>query len=119
MRKVYDDLPKLKVEFNLGKLIATVVAVNLFLILPISLVENSRNNSSNTIAVSDSGRVLGLDSSAETITTTQYQVLGVAFDPQTENGLLVTIGLVLLGISFLILVFLIVDNQRSKRLKKF
>lgn len=118
MRKVYDDLPKLKVDFNLGKFIATVIAINLFLILPISLIESTRNVANNNPKIAEDGRVLGLSSEVQVSQTSEYQLFGVAFDPNSESGLLVVMGLILLGISILILTFLIVDNYRSKKFNR-
>lgn len=114
MRKVYDDLPKLKVDFSFGKLIVSVVAVNLFLILPISIIEGTRNSLPTNIA--EDGRVLGLTTEIHVKDSVEYTLFGVPFNPNSESGLLVVMGLILFGISLLILTFLIVDNQRSKRL---
>lgn len=122
MRSIYDDLPKLKINFGLGKFIATIVAVNLFLVLPISLIESNKGSTnSDTIAIADDGRVLGLNSidTLNQIPSNEYRLLGVNVDFSSENGLLVSIGLILLTISFLILIFLIIDNYRSKKLNKF
>jgi len=111
------DLPELKiVDLTVARAVVIFASVTLFFVLPVLGITYLQTHLVNLTAQENT-------TSAQ---TTQPQVAGVSTDASTENanvlgidmgseqGLLLTIGIILVGISLIIVLFLIAENTKKR-----
>lgn len=105
------ELPKLKFDFNIRKLIVGVFSVFLFFVLPVLVIQNI----STVVQNPERGRVAGIniDSNEELIS-----LLGIEIDLNSKGGIFILIGSILVGISIILFLYLIYDNLRIKKVSK-
>jgi biopolymer transport protein ExbD len=110
-----DELPELKIiDLTPARVIAILFSVLLFFVTPVSVITYYKNNPVN----------LDFSASSSTKTNTTGQVAGVSteassaffgIDFNKESGIIFTVGLILVGVSIILIIFLIVDNIRYKK----
>lgn len=117
-----NELPKLKAEFTFGKFVFILVSIFLFIILPINIINTyvpqlnpSGSESQDNFEVS-TGRVAGADSQQDIVTTGNdltIPFINVAIDLDSQSGSLILMGIVLLGISIILSIYLLVDSTKK------
>src|SRR5690554_5595274 len=114
-----NELPKLKpIDLNTQKVVAIFVSVFLFFILPVAGIEhlnqtsliNSYDQNTTQIAASNTNPVTGRVAGVSDQNTNK--ILGLYLND--EATLFLIGGIILIGISILLIIFLIVDSRRSK-----
>ena len=115
------ELPDLKVEMTFGKFVVIIASIFLFLILPINLIntyfpEINPNNSSIQ-EQSTEGRVAGVETSltgdVDNIDN-QIPLLG-DFNLNSQSGVFVLLGLILIGISVLLTLYLFISGRKEEK----
>ncbi|MEO6728698.1 MAG: hypothetical protein ABIM99_02130 [Candidatus Dojkabacteria bacterium] len=110
------DLPELKiVDITVSRAIVIFASVTLFFVLPVLGITYLQshpvnlNTQENTTSVAETiqPQVAGASTEAQSST-----VAGI--DMGSEQGLLLTIGVILVGISLVIVLFLIAENAKKK-----
>jgi len=108
------ELPNLKVEFSFKKLIASVLSVVIFLILPIAGID-SLIRSSNAPPVTQ-GQVAGISTSTISSDNNIY-ILGQTIDLNSQSSILAIGGLILLGLAIILTIYLIIDSSLTSKPK--
>ncbi|SRR5260221_2904732 len=111
-RSVFEDLPQLKVELDLPKFLVIIITLVFTLILPIGVYYQVQNQTNQEI----SGQVAGISTTKQ---STAFTLLGFNIDLNSQTGVLILVGLLLFGISAILIMFLIIDNYKTGHPKKF
>lgn len=104
------DLPELKiVDITVARAVVIFATVTLFFVMPVLGISYLQGNPVNIAPVENTtGQVAG--ASTEALPSTSF--LGV--DMGTQQGLLLTIGIILVGISLVVVLFLIAESVKKK-----
>ena len=108
MRKtVYQNLPKLKVELNVAKVIVATIIVLCFYVLPIYLINKSQETP-----------IAGPEVAGVSVSKVNELNLGFTrVDLNSQAGIFVTGGVILMGISIILIIFLILDDIKFRRIR--
>jgi len=101
----------LEINLNPRKSLAIIFSVFLFLVVPIVIIENIFNRPANS-----AGQVAGI--STTTDTTSFIVLFGQRFDLNSQAGLLIIAATLLIGIAILLIIFLIIDSKRSRKISR-
>ena len=102
------ELPRLKAELSFTKIIISIFSVFFFFIVPIVLIEQSKNP---TVQV-DQGKVAGISNIP--IEENTIFIFNQTINLNSQVGLLVILGIILLGISILLALYLAIDKPLRK-----
>lgn len=109
---LYSKLPKkIKFELNLPTLVGGVLTIMFAFVLPIAVISSyqSGGTDTNTTTNSSGGQVAGITTYKDE-STIKLPILNEIVSLEGQSGSLIIIGLLLLGISVIVILFLIFDS---------
>lgn len=110
MKNDIDKLPKLNIEIDFKKFFVTIFTIFLFFLLPAYLIENNKTQNIQNFA----GRVQGIDTINYGEGT--FEIFGKTFYINSEQGVFLLLGILLIGIAVILAIFLWIDNQNIKKI---
>ncbi|MEP7103862.1 MAG: hypothetical protein ABI721_04100 [Candidatus Dojkabacteria bacterium] len=108
------DLPEMKiVDITLPRAIAILVSVTLFFALPVVGITYYQAHPApqETETVSTSQNIEPKVAGASTEATNPGLIFGI--DMNSEQGLLLMIGVIMIGISFILVIFFLLESQKK------
>jgi hypothetical protein len=111
------ELPQLKMEITITKIFLIIVGVTFSFVLPFFAIENYKQSSNTTTEIasdSSNGQVAGVSTEA-TNSTFIIPLTNTEVDLNSQSGSLISVGMILIGVSFILLIFLLVDSVRSRK----
>jgi len=111
MQDIY-ELPKLRFNISFTKVAVVIATIFTFFVLPISFISNVLNDAGST-----SGRVAGVATNISKTNIVEIPILNIAFNLNSQSGLLIIGGLILVGISAILMIYLLLDNAKYKKFK--
>ncbi len=107
------ELPKLKFDFNLRKLIVASISIFVFFLLPVLVIQSLTTTVQNVEV--GNGRVAGVNVSTN---EELINILGFELNLNSKGGIFILLGIILVGISIILFLFLMYDNLRIKKISK-
>lgn len=108
MHKESVPLPKFKVELTSGKVIAIIVMVCLFFILPVIVINTVSFKQNNS-----TGQVAGI--ATDRMNSFVFPEITLDIDLNNQPGVLILAGMILTGIGIIITLFLFIDSSKFKK----
>ncbi len=108
--------PTTKIEITLPKVLTIIASILLFLIIPIQLTTLVKSNidqekeQQETTTSTNQGTVAGVSTQKE---NKEANILGVSIK-EDESSIYIITGTVLIGISFLLILYLYKETKQSK-----
>lgn len=113
-----DLLPQLKPDITFGKVVATIITLVLFLALPIGIIDTyiqPDNPQPQPVSTSSTGQVAGVSTSSNSEDVITIPVIEYDLELESQGGLLILAGSVLIGIAIVMLMYVLVVEQKVKR----
>ena len=115
-------LPKLKTELSLPKVLVIIITILFTLVIPAELItyynrtstNSSSETSKNTNSQNSSVAGVTTEKSSQNI---DIPFLNTSINLNSQSGVFILAGSILIGVSLILLMFLVVDNTRVKRRK--
>lgn len=112
---IYSQLPKLKIELSLTTLVAAVLITIFAFIIPIALIENSKQ-SNNIEEVVSGPQVMGVSTEKQETARITLPIINQQVKLEGQSGMLIIIGILLILLSFVIVGVLTADSIKKKKL---
>jgi hypothetical protein len=113
MKDIYEQLPKLKVDLDLPRFLIIVITIFATFVLPAQFIQYYKTQSETQIATPQSGQVAGL-ATQKSSSTIKVPFTDTEVDLNSQAGVMIVGGMVLIGISIILIIFLLIDSYKSK-----
>lgn len=114
---VYSKLPKLKVELSLTTLVVGTLIILFAFIIPVALIQSYQNSPKTKepeiVDVVSGPSVAGASTIRES-GKINLPIINQEVSLEGQSGVLILLGIILLGLSFFIILFLIIDSLKRK-----
>jgi len=108
MADIYEKLPKLKIYLTIPKFLVIIITISISFILPASLFNSQKFDSK------PKSEVAGISTQRQDDSNIQSNPIN--FNDQSH--LLIIVGIILIGLSILIIIYLFIDNIVIKKNSK-
>lgn len=121
------DLPELKViDLTPARIVVIVATVFMFFVIPITVITQYKNDPQMFEKIANNlrgqpqqtGQVAGATTTTKKEEPSAPKILGLEVDMNKESGIVFMVGLLLVGISIILIIFLVVDNMRYRKYLK-
>jgi len=105
-------MPHLEADFAARKLIAGILSIVLFFIVPIVAIETIGQK---LYTASSEAQVAGISTTTVNTSTSNLNLLGLEVNLNSQSGLLAIGGMVLFGIAIILVIYLVIDDNTKHK----